>query len=200
MRAGSAVSKAGCQPETLPIADACPNLAGGQKCVVPAVKMVKVASNISIPVGGNTLWHLGDEVYTGGSNEGLQRTTTDTPTLRPTDLSVDVPYLTFEISDWAAKVAAGFTKAKVTMDIKAMQTNGCPDNAVALSGDAGAPTLPGVNQSVSEWERKSFEFNVAEVGRTSANIIVTTGQCFIGGFVSDYDDFEINRLRVEFFN
>lgn len=190
------VSKAGYEPQTLLIS-ACPSLQGGTTCIVP-VPMVRVASNISIPVGGDTVWHLGDEQFAGGANDLFQKST-DTTTLLGTDPSDDKPYLEFSIPDWAAKVqAGGYTKATVTLDIKGMQTTICPNDAVALSGAAGTPTQPGTNSPVDgSWARGSFEFAVADVGAlsTNARIIVTTGKCDV---TNDFDDFEINRLRVEF--
>jgi hypothetical protein len=102
--------------------------------------MVKVASDISIPVGGDTVWHPGDEQFAGGANDLFQKSP-DTTTLLGTDPSDDKPYLEFSIPDWAAKVhAGGYTKATVTPDIKGMQTAICANNAVALAGAAGTPT------------------------------------------------------------
>jgi hypothetical protein len=190
------VSKTGYEPQTLLIS-ACPNLQGGTTCIVP-VPMVKVASNISIPVGGDTVWHLGDEQFAGGANDLFQKST-DTTTLLGTDPSDDKPYLEFSIPDWATKVqAGGYTKATVTLDIKGMQTAICANNAVALAGAAGTPTQPGANSPVDgSWKRESFDFLVADVGAlsTNARIVVTTGKCDV---TNDFDDFEINRLRVEF--
>ena len=46
-------------------------------------------------------------------------------------------------------------------------------------------------------ENATFDFLVADVGAlsTNARIVVTTGKCDV---TNDFDDFEINRLRVEF--
>jgi hypothetical protein len=160
--------------------------------------MVKVASDISIPVGGDTVWHPGDEQFAGGANDLFQKSP-DTTTLLGTDPSDDKPYLEFSIPDWAAKVqAGGYTKATVTLDIKGMQTAICANNAVALAGAAGTPTQPGANSPVDgSWKRESFDFLVADVGAlsTNARIVVTTGKCDV---TNDFDDFEINRLCVEF--
>jgi hypothetical protein len=192
------VSKEGYEPQTL-LVSACPSLKGGTACVLP-VPLLQLAANISIPVGGDTVWHLGDEKFVASGVNTLFQKATDTVTLIDADASNDKPYLEFGVADWAAKVqAGGYTKATVTLDIKGMQTTICPNNAIALSGSSGTAALKGVDSPVDgSWERRSFEFLVADVGALSANarIVVTTGgECDL---TNDFDDFEINRLRVEF--
>jgi hypothetical protein len=196
------VSKEGYEPQTL-LVSACPSLQGGQICMLP-VPMVKLAANVSIPVGGDSVWHLGDEQFVPGGggtniNTSFQKAT-DTVTLLDADALNDQPYLEFAIPDWAAKVqAGGYTKATVTLDVKGMEaTVTCPGGAIALSGNSGAPALPGRDSPADgSWTRDSNEFAVGAVGAnsTDARIIVTTGKCIAS---NDFDDFEINRLRVEF--
>jgi hypothetical protein len=196
------VSKEGYEAQTL-LVSACPSLQGGTVCILP-VPLLKLASTVSLPVGGDTVWHLGDDLSAGDTN--LFQKSTDTRTLLGTDPSDDKPFLEFPVADWAAKVqAGGYTKATVTLDIKGMETGLCPNDAIALSGDTGTKTLSGANSpSNGAWAPESFEFAVADVGATNTNvrIVVTTGRCEFfdatGQLVNLYDDFEINRLRVEF--
>jgi hypothetical protein len=199
------VSKEGYEPQTL-LVSACPSLQGGTVCILP-VPLVKVASNVSIPVGGDTVRHLGDEQFVAsGVNTQFQKAT-DTVTLLDADPLNDQPSLKFAVPDWAAKVqAGGYTKATVTLDIKGMQATICPNDAIALSGDAGTRTLLGKDSPVDgSWRPESFEFAVADISANATNvsIVVTTGRCPVvdstGQLVqNDFDDFEINRLRVEF--
>jgi len=180
---------------------ACKLVTGGNVCKLPEVELLKAASNVSIPVNGDAVWHLGDDLNAGDTS--LFQKSTDTRTLLDADASNDQPYLEFAVADWATK-AGGYTKATVTLDIKGMETAFCPDDAIALIGDAGASTLPGKDSPADgSWRPESFEFAVADVGAGSTNVRVrvTTGKCpfFEGGqLVNRYDDFEINRLRVEF--
>jgi hypothetical protein len=200
------VSKEGYEPQTLPVS-ACKLIPSGKVCILPDVQLIKVAPNVSIPVGGDAVWHLGDEKFVASGVNTLFQKATDTVTLLDADPLNDQPFLEFAIPDWAAKVqAGGYTKATVTLDIKGMQATICPNDAIALSGDAGTPTLLGKDSPVDgSWRRDPFEFAVASVGATSTNvrIVVTTGRCPVfdatGQLVqNDFDDFEINRLRVEF--
>jgi len=195
------VAKDGYESQTLLFSN-CPSLQGGTLCPL-AVQMVKLATNVSIPVDGDLVWHLGDSIIVAGdpTNSGFQKDT-DTVTLLDADPLNDRPYLDFAIPDWAAKVrAGGYTKATVSLDIKGMQTGSCPNGAIALSGDAGTATLPGANSpAAGTWARESFEFTVADIGALSANarIRVTTGKCLLLADPDDYDDFETNQIRVTY--
>jgi hypothetical protein len=196
------VSKEGYEPQTL-LVSACPS---GTVCILP-VPLLKLASNVSIPVDGDIVWHLGDDLSAAGISP-FQKST-DTLTLLDADPLNDQPYLEFPVPDWAAKVrAGGYTKATVALDIKGMEVSRCSDDAIALFwGDAGMSTKGQGTDSPLDvsWRRDAFEFAVADVGATSTNVRVrvTTGKCpffdpTTGQLLTLYDDFEINRLRVEF--
>lgn len=195
------LSKDGYEPQTL-LVSLCKVIPSGTTCVLPGVPLVKLATNVSIPVGGDAVWHLGDEQFAGGTNALFQKAT-DTVTLLDADPANDKPFLEFAVADWAAKVqAGGYTTATVTLDAKGLQTDICPDDAVSLSGD-GAVALPaGTSPADGSWGSGSYVFSVAAVGASSANvrIIITTGKCPVAAGLpgGDYDDFEINRLRVTF--
>ena len=175
------VTKDGFEPQTI----LCPTLQGGSACSQD-VQLIPLASNISIPVGGDKLMHLGDGVFDGSVNSQFQKAT-------------DGVELVFRIADWAEQVkVTGITKATVYLDAKGWQSDVC-SNLIALSGDVGLVTLPGgVSPAVGYWgggRQVPFEFAVAQVGTQSAELRITAGAC-IG--TTDVDDFEINRIRVEF--
>jgi hypothetical protein len=106
--------------------------------------------------------------------------------------------LAFVISDWAAKVQAGYTKATVYLDAKGWQTDFC-NNLVGLSGDVGTVTRPGGNSPADGYwaggKQVPFEFSMAQVGTQRAEVRVVSGAC---NGTTDIDDFEINRIRVYF--
>jgi hypothetical protein len=175
------VAKAGYEPQTI----LCIRLQGGQACEQD-VKLVPLAANVSIPVGGDTVMHLGDDLFQGSVNSQFQKAS-------------DGIELSFRIADWADQVKApGITKATVYLDAKGWQSNIC-DNQIALSGDAGISVLSGgVSPAEGYWaggRQVPFVFDVAKVGTLNAELIVTSGKC---SGTTDLDDFEINRIRVEF--
>ena len=177
--AGS-VEKPGYEPQTI----LCAKLQGGDSCA-NRVQIVPLADNVSIPVGGGIVMHLGDDLFEGAVNSQFQKKTDDAE-------------LVFVIDDWAAKVKAGYTRATVYLDAKGWQTSICK-NLIALSGDVGTVTLPGGNSpSDGYWgggKQVPFEFAVAQVGAQRAEVRVSAGGC---NGTTDLDDFEINRMRVYF--
>jgi hypothetical protein len=153
------------------------------------VKLIALAPNVSIPVNGDTVWHIGDSNYQGQVNSQLQKKAPDGPTLE------------FEISDWAAQVAKnGVTKATVVLDHKGWQTSLCPSNTIAIVSDAGTVSRAGGNSpddggwGGGQQEAAPFDFLVQGVGTLSAKVRISAGAC-LG---PDLDDFEINRMRVYF--
>lgn len=177
--AGS-VEKPGYEPQTI----LCSKLQGGDSCA-SSVQIIPLADNVSIPVGGGIVMHLGDDLFEGAVNSQFQKRTDGTE-------------LVFLIDDWATKVKAGYTKAVVYLDAKGWQTSICK-NLIALSGDVGTVTLPGGNSpSDGYWgggKQVPFEFQVAQVGTQRAEVRVSAGAC---NGTTDFDDFEINRVRVYF--
>ena len=177
--AGS-VEKPGYEPQTI----LCSKLQGGDSCA-SSVQIIPLADNVSIPVGGGIVMHLGDDRFEGAVNSQFQKKTDGTE-------------LIFVIDDWAAKVKAGYTKATVYLDAKGWQTSIC-QNLIALSGDVGTVVLPGGNSpSDGYWaggKQVPFEFQVAQIGTQRAQVHVIAGAC---NGTTDLDDFEINRLRVYF--
>jgi hypothetical protein len=176
----ASVEKPGYEPQTI----LCSKLQGGQSCSND-VQLVPLADNVSIPVGGGIVMHLGDDLFEGAVNSQFQKKT-------------DGAELVFVIDDWAAKVQAGYTKATVYLDAKGWQSSQC-ENLVALSGDVGTASLPGGNSPADGYwaggKQVPFEFTVAQIGAQRAEVRVTAGTC---NGTSDLDDFEINRLRVYF--
>lgn len=177
--AGS-VEKPGYEPQTL----LCSKLQGGDTCA-SSVQIVPLADNVSIPLGGGIVMHLGDDLFEGVVNSQFQKKT-------------DGAELAFVIDDWAAKVQAGYTKATVYLDAKGWQTDRCM-NLIGLSGDIGTVTLPGGNSPTDGYwgggKQVPFEFSVAQVGALRAQVRVSAGAC---SGTTDLDDFEINRIRVYF--
>jgi hypothetical protein len=177
--AGS-VEKPGYEPQTI----LCSKLQGGDSCA-SSVQIIPLADNVSIPVGGGIVMHLGDDLFEGAVNSQFQKRTDGTE-------------LVFLIDDWATKVKAGYTKAVVYLDAKGWQTSICK-NLIALSGDVGTVTLPGGDSpSDGYWgggKQVPFEFQVAQVGTQRAEVRVSAGAC---NGTTDFDDFEINRVRVYF--
>jgi hypothetical protein len=174
-------TKSGYEPQTI----ICASLSAGSSCY-QEVRMVPLAASVSIPVGGDTVMHLGDDVFEGVTNSLLQKPT-------------DGAELAFPIADWAEQVkSAGITKATVYLDAKGWQSDVC-ENRIGLSGDVGASSLRGgVSPPDGFWgggRQVPFVFNVDDIGRLSAALRITAGSC---GGTSDLDDFEINRIRVEF--
>lgn len=149
------------------------------------VELVPLTSNVSIPVGGENVMHLGDDRFAGSANSQFQK-------------QVDGAQVSFVISDWATKVKAGYTKATVYLDAKGWQTSICT-NVIALSGDIGTATLPGGNSPAGGYWggglQVPFEFAMAAVGTQTAEVRVIAGAC---NGTTDLDDFEINRVRVYF--
>jgi hypothetical protein len=176
----ASVEKPGYEPQTV----LCREFQGGDTCSND-VQLVPLAENVSIPVGGGIVMHLGDDLFEGAVNSQFQKKT-------------DGAELAFVIDDWAAKVKAGYTKATVYLDAKGWQTSQCA-NLVAISGDAGTVSLPGGNSPADGYwaggKQAPFEFTVAQIGAQSAQVRVIAGAC---SGTTDLDDFEINRLRVYF--
>jgi len=177
--AGS-VEKPGYEPQTI----LCRKLQGGDTCA-NSVQIIPLADNVSVPVGGGIVMHLGDDLFEGAVNSQFQKKTDGTE-------------LVLVVDDWATKVKAGYTKATVYLDAKGWQTSLCK-NLISLSGDVGTVTLPGGNSpSDGYWgggKQVPFEFPVAQVGTQHAEVRVSAGAC---NGTSDFDDFEINRVRVYF--
>jgi hypothetical protein len=176
----ASVEKPGFEPQTI----LCSKLQGGETCA-NSVQIIPLADNVSNPVGGGVVMHLGDDLFEGAANSQFQKKT-------------DGSQLVFVIDDWAAKAQAGYTKATVYLDAKGWQTDRCL-NQIALSGDIGTVTLPGGNSpSDGYWaggKQVPFEFLVSQVGALRAELRVISGQC---NGTTDLDDFEINRIRVYF--
>lgn len=176
----ASVIKDGYEPQTI----LCPTLQGGQSCTRD-VLLVPLAANVSIPVGGDIVMHLGDDRFDGAVNSQFQKQT-------------DGAQLSFAIADWAAKLQAGYTRATVYLDAKGWQSERC-QNLIALAGDAGEVSLPGGNSPADGFwgggKQVPFVFDVAQVGTQRAELRITAGTC---AGTTDLDDFEINRLRVYF--
>jgi hypothetical protein len=176
----ASVIKDGYEPQTI----LCPTLQGGQSCTRD-VLLIPLAANVSIPVGGDIVMHLGDDKFVGVVNSQFQKET-------------DGAQLSFVIADWAAKVQAGYTKATVYVDAKGWQTDRC-QNLIGLVGDVGEINLPGGNSPANGFwgggKQVPFEFTVAQVGSQRAELRITAGAC---AGTTDLDDFEVNRLRVYF--
>ncbi len=174
------VQKPGYEPQTI----LCNMLTGGGTCSQD-VNLIPLASNVSIPVGGDAVKHVGDDQFAGTVNSQFQKATDGTD-------------LVFVIDDWAAKVKAGYTRATVYLDHKGWQTLLC-ENTIGLTGDVGTVTLAGGNSPKDGYwgggKQDPFEFSVAEVGTQRAELHVTSGTC---AGTQDFDDFEINRIRVYF--
>lgn len=179
------VVKEGYEPQTL----LCYGFSRNEVSCTATVQLIRLAPNVSIPLGSDTVWHVGDSNFQGQPNSQLQKKVPDGAALE------------FEISDWASQVAKpGVTKATVVIDHKGWQTSICPTNTIALVGDAGTVELAGGNSpSNGGWggghqEDKPFVFQVAKVGLSSAKVRISSGVCR----GEDLDDFEINRMRVYF--
>jgi hypothetical protein len=179
------VTKEGYEPQTL----LCQGFTEKVVTCKADIRLIRLAENTSIPVGGDMVWHIGDSNYQGQANSKLQKKAPDGAVLE------------FEISDWAAQVAKNnITKATVVLDHKGWQTKICPNNAIALVGDVGTVSRAGGNSpDTGEWggafqEDVPFDFQVSKVGSLRAKVRISAGAC-IG---TDLDDFEINRMRVYF--
>ena len=177
----ASVTKPGYEPQTI----LCTSFNGGSACT-QSVQLIPLAANVSIPEGGGEVKHLGDGAFEGSANSQFQKAT-------------DGAELVFHIADWAEQVKApGVTKATVYLDAKGWQSDIC-DNKIALYGDVGSVSLPGgVSPSGGYWgggKQVPFEFAVAQVGTLSAELRITAGGC---NGTTDLDDFETNRIRVEF--
>lgn len=175
------VSKAGYEPQTI----LCETLGPGRKCEQD-VLLIPLAGNMSVPVGGDIVMHLGDDRFEGAANSQFQKTS-------------DGKELVFPIADWADQVRKpGISKATVYLDAKGWQSNVCA-NTIGLSGNVGTVQLPGgVSPPEGYWaggRQAPFEFDVAAVGPLNAELRIIAGTC--NGTI-DVDDFEINRIRVEF--
>jgi hypothetical protein len=179
------VVKAGYEPQTL----ICYGFSKSEVSCKAEVRLIVLAGNVSIPLGSDTVWHIGDSNFQGQPNSQLQKRAPDGAALE------------FPIADWDLQVKKeGVTRATVVLDHKGWQTSICPDNSIALVGDAGSVALAGANSSEEGYwsggtrEAKPFVFQVAQVGLTSAKVVISAGSCR----GTDLDDFEINRMRVYF--
>lgn len=175
------VTKPGYEPQTI----ICMALSAGGTCDQD-INLIPLAANVSIPVGGDTVMHLGDGSYEGSTNSQFQKLS-------------DGPELVFPIPDWADQVSKpGVTKATVYLDAKGWQSDVCK-NEIAIAGDAGTQSMPGgVSPAQGYWaggRQVPFEFDVAQIGLLRGELKITSGAC--RGTI-DLDDFEINRIRVEF--
>lgn len=177
----ASVTKPGYEPQTI----ICASLQGGSACS-QSVQLIPLADNVSVPIGGDTVMHLGDNLYEGTVNSQFQKAT-------------DGAELVFRIADWAEQVKlAGITKATVYLDAKGWQSNIC-DNLIGLSGDVGTVMRPGgVSPAAGYWgggRQVPFVFAVNQIGARNAELRIVSGSC---SGTTDLDDFEINRIRVEF--
>jgi hypothetical protein len=175
------VTKSGYEPQTI----LCESLSAGISCY-QEIQLIPLASNISIPVGGDTVMHLGDDEFEGSVNSQFQKPSDGTELL-------------FPIPDWADKVKrSGVTRATVYLDAKGWQSDICR-NVIEIVGDAGTASLPGgVSPSEGYWaggRQVPFVFKIAEIGLLQAQLRIVAGTC---RNTVDVDDFEINRIRVEF--
>jgi hypothetical protein len=182
----ASVAKAGYEPQTILYS----KFEGG-KYYPQTVLLVPQADNLSLPVGGEIVMHLGDDKFEGTANSQFQKQT-------------DGVELEFAIDDWAAQVQKGYTKATVNLDAKGWETNVCK-NLVSLVGRdmdgnvVSEVSLPGgTSPADGYWaggKQVPFNFSVAAVGAERVSLRVTAGAC---GGTADLDDFEINRIRVYF--
>ena len=177
----ASVSKTGYEPQTI----ICASLQAGSACV-QNVQLVPLVANVSVPEGGDTVMHLGDNLSEGTANSQFQK-------------AVDGAELAFRLTDWAEQVKVpGITKATVYLDAKGWQSDICA-NLIGLVGDAGSVMLPGgVSPAAGYWgggRQVPFVFSVRDIGMLNAEVRVVAGAC---NGTTDLDDFEINRIRVEF--
>lgn len=153
-----------------------------------STQLAAVAANESIPNQGWLLWHAGDGNYGGAVNSQFQK-------------QPDGSVLVFEIRDFAAKWAAGYRTAVLSVAIKGAQQGLCA-NAIEIvqlnpAGTAisAIATQPGINApSDGSWGRFSFTFNLASFANRPASVRFVSGRCT----TSDIDDFEITGLVVTF--
>jgi hypothetical protein len=160
----------------------CPVTTGGVTC--PGnVPLRPLATNTSLPENGDVVTHIGDGLFDGTANSQFQ-----TAAIGP---SADFP-----IADWGTKLQANasWTRATVVLEAKGWQTTLCPGNTIALVGSAGSVAKAGGDSAANgDWSESSFDFDVAQVGRSgSATLRITSGVCAS----KDLDDFETNRIRV----
>jgi hypothetical protein len=181
------VTKDGYEPQTL----ICAGFSSGNVTCRADIVLTKLAENLSIPVGGDTLLHLGDGKYQGERNSQLQKTVPDGQVLE------------FPIPDWFTQVAKNkATKATVVLDHRGWEAGKCR-GTISLIGDASTVTLAGADSlETGEWsgahqEANPFTFEVSQVGSISATVRIEAGECK-GSPDPDLDDFEINRMRVYF--
>ncbi|HMO46174.1 MAG TPA: hypothetical protein PKB14_09110 [Rubrivivax sp.] len=175
------VSKEGYEPQTV----LCEAMRAGNTCYQD-INLIPLALNVSIPVGGDRVMHLGDDLFDGAVNSQFQKAT-------------DGAELVLPISDWAAQVSRpGITKATVYLDAKGWQSDMCR-NQIAIVGDAGTQSMSGgVSPSAGYWgggRQVPFVFSVAQIGRLKGELKLIAGSC---NDTEDIDDFEVNRIRVEF--
>lgn len=159
-----------------------PTLQGGQSYTA-TVTLAPLGANVSIPKNAQCLWHLGDDNFIGGLNAQLQKAS-------------DGLVKAFPIEDWAAKVATGlYTKVRIVMQAKGWQTGNCPNTVSLVGAGAGQEaSQPGGLSLDAGWASYTFEFDIATIGATSANLVLASGACLS----NDFDDFEFMQVRAEF--
>lgn len=178
------VTKAGYEPQTI----ICESMKAGSTCHRD-IRLARLAIQVSIPVGGDTVMHLGDDLFEGATNSQFQKRTDGTE-------------LSFPIPDWSAQVSRpGVTKATVYLDAKGWQSDIC-ENRILIAGDVGTQSLRGgVSPTNGYWAggtQVPFVFDVEKIGKSSAELRLLAGSCSGTADIVDYDDFEVNRIRVEF--
>ena len=176
------VTKAGYEPQTI----ICESMKAGSTCYRDDIRLARLAIQVSIPVGGDTVMHLGDDLFEGAANSQFQKRT-------------DGSEVSFPIPDWSAQVSRpGVTKATVYLDAKGWQSDIC-ENRILIAGDLGTQSLQGgVSPANGFWaggKQAPFVFDVAKIGKLSAELRLIAGAC---SGTTDLDDFEVNRIRVEF--
>lgn len=182
-----------CQPENIYIENITGAVLEGTLNVAPKVMQDLGPAEFVVPPPWKPLTHLGNDVYGGPANSGLQVATTG---LAAEQL---VGVFTQELKDQ-------YSKAYVEFDVRGMQTESlqCATeyaNQIGLSasGVSLEPIVktvqPGASSGDGRFSSFSIPIDLSDVPAGSTiNFVASSGQCNSGG--ADYDDFELTGVLV----
>jgi hypothetical protein len=149
----ASVDKLGYEPQTVLYSI----LAGG-KYYHQEVLLVPLATNVSVPVGGEVVMHLGDDVFQGAANSQFQKATD----------GAELVYL--DAKGWETRICKNLIS--LSGEVGTVSQSG--GNSPSEGYWGGGKQVP-------------FEFPIAEVGVQRAELRVSSGACGGTADIDDFE-------------